>query len=62
MMMTKGLANAIVDMDNIAFGEGLGPESKVSADDWEVFVDMAEEVTGKQTDRHECEANFKRTK
>jgi len=61
-MITKNLANAIIDMDNIAFGEGLGPETKARADDWEVFVDMAEEATGKQTDRHNWEDSRKKTK
>jgi hypothetical protein len=60
-MITKNLANAIIDMDNIAFNEGLGPKTKVRADDWEVFVDMAEEATGKRTHRHRSEARRKKS-
>jgi hypothetical protein len=61
-MITKNLANAIIDMDNIAFGAGLGPMTEERAEDWEVFVDMAEEATGKKTNRHYSEARRKKTK
>jgi hypothetical protein len=61
-MMTGSMANAIIDMDNIGWSEGLGPETDARADAWDVLVNSAEEVTGKQSYRHDWEDSRRKTK
>lgn len=46
VVLTMKLADAICDMEDIAFGEGLGPE-KDRTEDWEKLVAMAEHRAGR---------------
>ncbi len=57
--LTEALARAVVDMDDIAFSEGLGPTTVRSSTAWIALLDVAEEVADKEADstrhRHYCE-------
>ena len=46
------LANAIIDMENIAFGEGLGAETEERRKLWEALVIAAERFAGRMAWSH----------
>ena len=48
--LTKSLAFAIIEMDNIAWSEGLGPETDKSCDAWRELLAQAETVTDQKAD------------
>lgn len=48
--LTKPLANAIIDMEDIAFSEGQGPCDGPSTDAWEALVAEAEKAAGREAD------------
>jgi hypothetical protein len=51
-MMSKDMANAIIDMDDATWSEGIGfGDDPTSA--WVVLVGMAEEVTGRESHQHQ---------
>lgn len=48
--VTKDLANAIIDMDNHGYSEGLGPETEKGFDAWDKLVMMAEYISDRKPD------------
>ena len=51
VILTKDLADAICDMDDIGFSEGLGPEKTESSAEWDKLVAAAEKRTLRSCDR-----------
>lgn len=50
MRLTESLARAIIEMDNIAWSEGLGP-SECYEVEWDDLLSEAESVAGTLSDR-----------
>lgn len=48
-MLTKDMADAIIDAENICWGEGLGPATEARQGGWRLLTDAAEEVADKST-------------
>ncbi len=48
--LTVPLANAILVMDDVAFGEGQGPAEGPQTDAWGALVAEAETVAGREAD------------
>ena len=61
-MMPEDMADAVLDMDDIAFSEGLGPRTKERLADWEVLVNIAGETSKRKSDRRRWEEGRKKTK
>ena len=61
-MMTGSMANAIIDMDNLGWCEGVYPATKAREDAWLILVDAAEAITGKLTNRHAWEQSEKKSR
>ena len=49
-LLIGDLAPAVIEMDNIAFGGGLGPETPDQHDAWGTLLGVAEKVAGKRAD------------
>ncbi len=52
LLLTEDLANAIIDMDNHGYSEGLGPDTPERMEAWQKIVAVAEEQTGLLSDEH----------
>ena len=49
-LLIGNLAPAVIELDNGAFSEGLGPETLAQRDAWEILLNVAEKVAGKRAD------------
>ena len=49
-LLIGDLAPAVIEMDNVAFGEGLAPETPDQHDAWGTLLGVAETVAGKRAD------------
>jgi hypothetical protein len=61
-VMTGCMANAILDMDNFSWSDGGGCRTDARADAWNILVEAAEEVTGKQSYQHDWEQSQKKSR
>ena len=48
IVMDLATANAIIEMDNVGYSEGLGPDDAGECDAWSRLVERAEKVTGRK--------------
>lgn len=51
--LTKSLAHAVIDMENVGYSEGLGPEERTSFEAWKLLVKTAEDFVGRKADSTE---------
>jgi hypothetical protein len=46
--LSKPMAEAIIEMDDIAYGEGQGPRAECDAKAWQKLLEAAEFVAGRK--------------